>query len=215
MSPTESAKEKAGMRAPNVVVFDLGKVLLDFDYRIAAQGLAAQSRVSPRQIQEFIDHSPLLVEYETGRATRQEFFEAIRERSGYQGTLADFSALFSDVFTPIEPMIEFKRRLTAAGMPTFIFSNTNDLAIEHIRATYPFFNEFDGYLLSYEHGCMKPEAEFYQALEERTGYRGAQILYFDDREENVRGGAVRDWVAVHHLTPEASLRAALEAGLAF
>ncbi len=49
------------MNTPRVVVFDLGKVLLDFDYSIAARGMAAQSSVSPRQVQEFIDHSPLLV----------------------------------------------------------------------------------------------------------------------------------------------------------
>src|ERR1035437_10272729 len=60
--------------SPVIVVFDLGKVLVDFDYRIAARKIASRGTVSPTAVQEFIDHSPLLVRYETGRMTRQEFF---------------------------------------------------------------------------------------------------------------------------------------------
>jgi len=49
--------------------------------------------------------------------------------------------------------------LRAAKVPTFIFSNTNDLAIEHIRRNFPFFEQFDGYIFSYEIGGMKPQVE--------------------------------------------------------
>jgi putative hydrolase of the HAD superfamily len=201
------------MNTPKAVVFDLGKVLLDFDYAIAARGMAERSRVSPRQIQEFIDHSPLLVRYEKGLMTRREFFEEVRALTDFAGSLEEFSQLFSDVFSPIAPMIAFKERLTTSGIPTYIFSNTNDLAITHIRATYPFYNGFDGYVLSYEHGFMKPQRELYERIEALTGCREAEILYYDDRAENVRGGLQRGWVAVCHQTPEASIQAALRAGL--
>ncbi len=131
----------------------------------------------------------------------------------YRGTLEEFSRLFADVFTPIRPMIEFKERLTAAGIPTYIFSNTNDLAITHIRATYPFYQGFNGYVLSYEHGFMKPEPQLYQRIEEITGCQQEEILYFDDRLENVEGGVQRGWRAVHHQAPESSVQAAIRTGL--
>ncbi|MCU0771483.1 MAG: HAD family phosphatase [Verrucomicrobia bacterium] len=201
------------MNAPKAVVFDLGKVLLDFDYSIAARRMAARSQVSPRHIQDFIDHSPLLVRYEKGQLTRQEFFQEVRGLTGYRGTLDDFSRLFSDVFTPILPMIAFKERLSAAGIPTYIFSNTNDLAITHISASYPFYRGFDGYVLSYEHGFMKPEPELYERIEALTRCTGGEILYFDDRAENVQGGLQRGWRAVHHQAPDASVQAATRAGL--
>jgi putative hydrolase of the HAD superfamily len=201
------------MQTPKVVVFDLGKVLLDFDYTIAARKLAAESGASTEQIREFIDHSPLLIEYEKGRITRQEFFEEVRHMSGYQGTPQAFSAMFSDVFTPIEPMIELKRRLTVAAVPTYIFSNTNDLAITHIRAAYPFYNTFDGYVLSYEHGFMKPEAELYELVEGMTGQIGGSICYLDDRLENVEAGARRGWNAVLHRTPDESVETLKRLGL--
>lgn len=201
------------MSRPSVVVFDLGKVLLDFDYTIAAQRLASASPVSGSQIKSFIDQSPLLVRYEKGQVSREAFFAEVRRMSGYRGSAEQFYGFFADVFSPITPMIEFQRRLKSAGVPTYIFSNTNDLAIEHIRAQYPFFAGFDGYVLSYEHGAMKPEPALYGAVESASGKRGSEILYFDDREENIAGGAARGWQSVLHRTPEASIAAAVAVGL--
>jgi len=201
------------MKTPQVVVFDLGKVLLDFDYRIAANALAARSDVSMSQINQFINQSPLLNRYEKGEITRREFFEHVRDMSDYRGSLGSFSALFSDVFTPIQPMIRLQERLTAAGIPTYIFSNTNDLAITHIQANYPFYNNFDGYVLSYEHGFMKPETELYVRIEQLSGRTGHEIVYIDDREENVVAGSERGWVGILHRSPEESMVAVKRLGL--
>jgi len=201
------------MPTPKVVVFDLGKVLLDFDYTIAAQKLAAQSEVTADAIKAFIDASPLLVDYEKGLVSRDVFFQTVRDQSGYRGSAAEFYALFADIFTPIQEMVDWQQRLRAAGWRTYIFSNTNDLAIEHIRARFPFFNHFDGYVLSYEHGFMKPEPQLYERVETMTGCRNAQILYFDDRTENVEAGRARGWQAVHHVSPQQSLTAAQQAGV--
>jgi len=201
------------MKSPSVVVFDLGKVLLDFDYSIAARSMAASSRVSARQIQDFIDHSPLLVRYEKGWISRREFFEEVQGMASYQGGFEEFCRLFSDVFTPITPMIEWRERLAAAGVRCFIFSNTNDLAISHIRATYPFYNRFDGYVVSYEHGSMKPEPRLYEEVEAATGCQGSDILYLDDRKENVDGGLRRGWTAIHHQSPQTSIETAARLGV--
>ena len=47
------------------------------------------------------------------------------------------SSFFADIFTPIEPMIELQRNLRAAGLPSYIFSNTNDLAPTHALEIQP------------------------------------------------------------------------------
>jgi len=49
-----------------LIVFDLGKVLVDFDYHIAARNLSHHTHSSPEQIIELLLHSPLLLEYERG-----------------------------------------------------------------------------------------------------------------------------------------------------
>jgi HAD superfamily hydrolase (TIGR01509 family) len=136
---------------------------------------------------------------------RRQFFEEVRVATGFQGTIEEFAQFFADIFSPIDEMVAMHARLRAAGVPTFIFSNTNDLAIEHIRRNFPFFAQFNDYVLSYEHRAMKPDAKLYEVVERVTGRFGEQILYLDDRIENIEAGRARGWRVIHHQTPVATM----------
>ncbi len=182
------------MSQPKAVVFDLGKVLVDFDYSIAVRRIASRGKVTPEQLGHFLlTHSPLLFRYELGKLTSEEFYREICAASGFRGDLEEFSLSFGDIFVPIEPMVQLHAQLRRRGLPTYIFSNTNELAVRHIRGRYPFFTNFDGYILSYEHGVMKPDAGLYEVVERQCGHQGPDILYIDDRPENVATGAARGW----------------------
>jgi FMN phosphatase YigB (HAD superfamily) len=196
------------MNSP-VVVFDLGKVLVDFDYSIAALKVAARSTRPLGELISVLSTSPLIVQYECGRVTRREFYEKVRDTVGFQGSLEEFGGYFADIFTEMPAMIALHAELRQRGVPTYIFSNTNDLAIEHVKKNFPFFRNFDGYIYSHEIGAMKPDPRIYEAMEKMCGHRGAEIVYLDDRAENVAGGAARGWQAVLHETPEKT-RAVLE-----
>lgn len=198
---------------PEVAVFDLGKVLVDFDYSIASRRIAARSNRSVAEVHRFIDQSPLLFRYETGLMTREEFYREVCAALGFPGDIVEFAAFFADIFSPMPEMIELHARLRQAGVPTFIFSNTNDIAVAHIRANFPFFAGFDGYVLSYEHGAMKPQAKLYEIVERMTGRRGAQILYLDDRPENAVAGGERGWQVIEHSESAASIARVKELGL--
>ncbi len=175
------------------VAFDLGKVLLEFDYGIAGRKIAARATMAAAELGQFLVHVPLIVRYETGLITSEQFFQEVRAASGFLGDLEEFAASFAEIFTPIEPMVQLQAELRRRGLPTYIFSNTNELAIRFIRRNFPFFANFDGYILSYEHGAMKPEAKLYEVVEARCGCRGSEILYLDDRPENIAAGAARGW----------------------
>jgi FMN phosphatase YigB (HAD superfamily) len=193
---------------PSIVVFDLGKVLIDFDYSIAGRRIAAQAKLTPAKVQEFLDHSPLLYRLETGLITQQEFFEEVRQHTGFSGGFDEFASFFADIFWEIPAMIELHAQVRRQGIPTYIFSNTNDLAVLHIKRNFPFFANFDGYIYSHEIGAMKPDAKIYEAMEKMSGKRGADILYLDDRPENVAAGAARGWQVILQESPEKS-RAAM------
>jgi 2-haloacid dehalogenase len=201
------------MNIPRVVVFDLGKVLVDFDYTIAARSIAARSAVTMPQVKEFLDHSPLLFRYETGLMTKQQFFDEVRAFTKFQGDIEEFGLLFGDIFTAMPRMIELHAALRSKGVPCYIFSNTNELAVAHIRRAFPFFAGFDGYVFSYEHGAMKPQPKLYEVVEEMAGRRGKEILYLDDRAENVAAGTARGWHAILQETPELSWAAVRKVGL--
>ena len=187
---------------PPAFIFDLGKVLVDFDYSIAARKIAARSTKSPADLHAFLGASPLLLEYESGLMTRESFFTAISGNIAFQGDVVEFGGYFADIFAEIPPMVQLHTELRQRGFKTYIFSNTNDLAIEHIRRNFPFFQTFDGYIFSYEVGGMKPQSKIYEAMEAMSGKRGRDLIYIDDRPENIAAGQERGWQAILHETPE-------------
>jgi FMN phosphatase YigB (HAD superfamily) len=198
---------------PSVIVFDLGKVLVDFDYSIAGRRLAARSSLSAPEVHAYLNQTPLLHRYETGLMTRQEFFDEVRGTTGFRGNLEEFASFFADIFTEMPEMTALHAELRGRGFPTYIFSNTNDLAVEHIQRAFPFFANFDGYIYSCEVKAMKPDAKIYEALEELSGRRGAEILYLDDRPENVDAGAARGWQTILQTDPATSRAAIAKLGL--
>ena len=191
------------MKKPEAVVFDLGKVLLDFDYARFANNVLTKCGVPAEEILNAVNQSELLVRYETGLLTSQEFFSEVKRACSYSGHYDEFEPVFGDIFSEIPEMIALQARLRDAGVPTYIFSNTSEIVIKHIRKTYPFFNTFTDYVLSYEHRSVKPQPRIYEVVESRSGRKGAQLLYIDDRLENVEHGLERGWQVIHHVnTPE-------------
>ncbi len=195
------------------VIFDLGKVLVDFDYHIAARAIAARSPITVDDLYRLMLQDTLLVDYELGRLTTRQFFEAVRSATGFRGDLEEFAILFGNIFAPIRPMIELHSDLRRKGLRTYIFSNTNELAVRYIRQEFPFFSRFDAYILSYEHGAMKPDSSLYEVVERVSGRTGAELLYIDDRPENISAGAARGWQVVLQESPEKTLSAIRRLGL--
>jgi putative hydrolase of the HAD superfamily len=201
------------MSVPSAVVFDLGKVLLDFDYGIAADKIARRGKLTAPQTLKVLIESPLLYRFETGLMSNEQFADEVCAACGFSGTLDEFYEAFADIFSEIRPMTALQAAFRAHRVPTCIFSNTNGLAIGHIRRRYPFFAHFDHYILSYEQGVMKPDAAIYAVVERALGLAGEAIVYLDDRPENVEGGLALGWRALLHETPEKTIPTLRQWGL--
>lgn len=198
---------------PEAAVFDLGKVLLDFDYSITARQLAELCEVTAEELLATIDQTRLLLDYEGGKISTDEFYHTVCEKTGYRGSFEKFSDAFADIFSEIPEMVGLQSQLKELGVPCFIFSNTNEIAIRHIKRNFPFFGTFDGYVYSYAEKSMKPEEIIYRAVERETGRSGPQLIYIDDRQENIEKGRALGWQTVHHVSPAESIAAFRAAGL--
>lgn len=195
------------------VAFDIGKVLLDFDYGILVSKMALRSSLDVPELKQLLDQSPLLAKYESGQINCEEFFLAVRQETSYDGTQEEFAALFENIFTPIKEVIEMHEQIAASGLPTYTFSNTNAMAVRHISRTYNFWLRFSSHILSHEVGALKPDPKIYRALESVVGCKVNEIGYLDDRAENVAEGISRGWQAVRFVDPTQVRNAFLELGL--
>lgn len=194
------------MKKPEAVIFDLGKVLLDFDYGRFTKNVIDKCGVPVEDLLNAVNQSELLIRYESGLLTSQEFFAEVKRASQYTGEYHEFEPVFGDIFSPIPEMIDLHGRLRDRGIPTYIFSNTSEMVIKHIRKSYPFFNTFTDYILSYEHRSVKPQPRIYEVVEEIAGRKGEQLLYIDDRLENIEHGRERGWQTIYHVETDETVK---------
>lgn len=188
--------------------FDLGKVLVDFDFSIAAARIMEKSPLTPDQVnQEFYRLDGLIDEYETGRISSPEFFERMKAKYRYEGTTDELRDIWCGVFSPLEDHIAMARCL-AQFYPTAIISNTSEAHIDFLEARYDFFPVFRERIYSYRVGVMKPDYRIYEMALEKLGADKYESLFIDDREENIQAVATRGWQTIH-LRPDVNLRDAL------
>lgn len=168
-------------------LFDIGNVILPFDFSISARKLAARSAVPAEEILERV--SPLTTGLELGTLSPEEFIAAASARIGYEGKPGDFRAAFADIFDPNLSMVAFVESLKAEGAPLYLLSNTNGIHAPFFEAAYPVFGLFDGAIYSHEVGLMKPDPGIFELARTRFSLQPERTIYIDDLAENCEAGA--------------------------
>ena len=191
------------------VFFDLGKVLLDFDWEAVCKGATAYCDMEPVRMVRWIATSRQTYEYESGRLTSHQFFEHARVALGFRGEFEDFAGLWSDIFTEIPETVALVRELKGR-VPLALLSNTNEMHMDWVMRRWSFMRLFDSMVLSFREGCAKPEPEIYRRALATMAVEPADAFFVDDRPENIAGALAVGMDAVP-FTDAVALRAALMA----
>lgn len=90
--------------------------------------------------------------------------------------------------------------LKAKGYRVAMLSNVTERAAGYIRRL-GFYDHFDPVLLSYELGIDKPDPRIYEKLLEELALPAEEVLFIDDKIENVRGARALGIEAIHYVGP--------------
>lgn len=182
----------------DAVIFDIGNVLLTFDYFIAERALVAHTGIgAPPSVEDLHPHR---IDHETGRSTREDFIRIVRDAFAHDGPEDHFMEIWTRIFQVNEPMVGWARSLHGRT-PLYLLSNIGCIHHDHIFAEYEFFGSLfrDG-IYSYKAGVMKPEGRIFELARTQFGVDPARTLYIDDLEENVRGAEAAGFIG-HHYDP--------------
>jgi putative hydrolase of the HAD superfamily len=192
----------------SAVCFDLGKVLLHFDWQLFLDRIAKKSPLSPDEISQLLKADPNLMRYEVGAMTSTQFFAHQKKLLRYRGTAKELRTAFAEIFTPMSDHIALAA-LLRPHYPLAIISNTNEAHITHAESTYTFFSLFSARIYSHEVKSMKPDPAIYRAaLTALGGIDPLETLFIDDLEPNILGAVNLGWQTIH-LRPGVDLREAL------
>jgi FMN phosphatase YigB (HAD superfamily) len=180
----------------SAALFDIGNVILPFDFSLAEAKIRARSRA--RDPASWVAFDALKNDYEGGRMRREEFLAAVRQQVGFAGTDGEFISIWEDIFVPNSPMDAIIERLHRDGLPLYLLSNTNDIHVDFFRARYPVFGNFAGAVYSHEERVMKPDPEIFQRAIKRYSLIPAETIYIDDLAPNIETAAALGFLALSY-----------------
>jgi putative hydrolase of the HAD superfamily len=175
-------------------LFDIGNVLLHFDFGKAARRLAALGDAGAGEVLARL--SPFKDALESGQISDEDFITRSIALIGYRGSREQFAETWGDIFAENPPMAPLVHRL-ARDHRMILFSNTSGLHKDWFMRRFGVFSHFEGGVFSHEVHCMKPGVAFYQEAVTQFGIDPAETFYIDDLAENIAAGQ-RFGLVCHH-----------------
>ena len=167
------------------VAFDFGGVMAEEGYVNGISSLAMNLGMNPEETLRRAEEALFESGYLVGRGTEGEFWDRFRELTGIgldDGTLRE---MVLKGFVIRTHMVELVMNLRGRGIRTLLLSDQTDW-LEELDRRHRFFQLFDGVYNSYRTGHTKRQREAFENLLSREGLEPWELLFVDDREENVR-----------------------------
>lgn len=164
------------------VLFDLGKVILRFDFAPAFKRLSADIGLTPEEISAFFNRSGLEVLYDGGKISSKKFHLEVKKGLGHSLGFDEFKAVWNRIFTPNPKIVTLIRDLEKRTRLVLV-SNTNPMHFEYILKRYPVMRYFSDHVLSYREKVRKPDERIYRAAARACMAKPQEIFYIDDRRD--------------------------------
>ena len=192
------------------VVFDIGKVLFEWDLRYLFAKLIADKD----ELEFFVTHvvtPEWHFQHDAGRALDDMVAERIAEFPEYATLIAAYTARFNETIPgPVTGSLEIVQELAEIGVPLFAITNFGAEFWEGFRPTQPIFDLFQDIIVSGAEKLVKPDPAIYALALQRFGLEPGTAIFIDDNHDNVIS-ARENGFATHHFRDAASLRAELVA----
>jgi len=185
-----------------VILYDLGNVILPFNHRQIAEKLArfseGEASRDPEAIFSFLfaREKGAIHRYETGKVSSSEFFLLVKDHFHLALSFDDFVPIWNDIFTENHEVSETIRSQKGKWKLGLV-SNTNVLHFEYALSKFPIVRVFDRWILSHEVGFKKPDAEIFQKAIEWAGVEPKRILFIDDMKGHVEAAHSLGMEAIH------------------
>ena len=181
------------VRNTGALVFDLGKVLIDFSVERACDQIALVGGVTSVAVKKFLFDDGLEIQFECGLIDFKTLHHRFQEHFQVHVSITDLAFAAADIFTPMEAslsLVTSLRKKYQNTTPFILLSNTNEIHWNHINSTWHVSELFDHVILSYELKSMKPDAKIFMEAIRRTGLTAEQCFFVDDVPENIAGASL-------------------------
>lgn len=165
-------------------IFDLGGVLFTNGTKKFSEHLAQKYNVDIEKAKAILDKSDIGNAYRTGKITREAFWDAVKKELELTEHIDILEQKWIDVYVLIEETRDIIFQLSKKYKVYFLSDNVKE-RVEAIDKKYNFTSWFHGGIFSHEVGIRKPDPGIYKVALQQTGFPAEEILFIDDKENNL------------------------------
>jgi 2-haloacid dehalogenase len=187
------------------VVFDVGKVLFEWDLRHLFAKLIDDSQ----ELEYFVNNvvTPQWhFQHDAGRPLAEMVPERVAEFPQYAALIDAYATRFNETIPgPVDGSLEIVSELAERRVPLFAITNFGAEFWDMFRPTQPIFDHFGDIIVSGAEKLVKPDPAIYALALERFGLQSGEAIFIDDNHDNVLSARANGFAA-HHFTDSRSLR---------
>ncbi|MEO5868124.1 MAG: HAD family phosphatase [Sphingomonas sp.] len=197
------------MTSPTAVIFDVGRVLFDWNLKFLYERLIPAGEALDAFLRDVVTPE-WHFQHDAGRPFAETSAELIAEHPHHAEAIRALYPRFNETIGATLPgMADLVADLDAAGVPLYAITNFSGEFWPQFRAREEaFFAPFRDIVVSGDEKLMKPDPAIYHLALARFGLEAADAVFVDDNADNVTGAAAVGLHAIH-FTGEPALRAEL------
>ncbi len=167
------------------VVFDIGNVLVAFDWKNHYKNLGYDDEMVERLARATV-YSDDWGEYDRGVLTQEEIVNRfIKNDPEIEADIRRVNEDFADLLPVYEYSKGMLLDLKKQGFCVYALSNMSHKAVNEAGGFMDLLLLMDGYILSCDVKLIKPDHEIYKALYEKYKLNPQETVFFDDTEKNI------------------------------
>ena len=167
-----------------VVIFDLGGVLVKLEPRRMLDKLVKATGQSVDALQQLLVEPSLLEPFELGRISARQYFHRVTQRVRLTWTFQEFAEAWNSVLSENLETVGLLPRLKEQYALS-VLTNTNELHDEHIRHSWPVFRHVHHWIASYRVGLRKPDPEIFHVALRQVQATPDVSVFIDDTKGHV------------------------------
>jgi 2-haloacid dehalogenase len=186
------------------VVFDIGRVLVEWDMRILIRKLIADE-AEVEHVYATVLSTEWHFQHDAGVPLAEMVPARIAEFPQYEAVIQAYSKRFNETIPgPVPGSLELVEELHARGVPLYAITNFGDEFWAGFSPTQPILQRFRDIVVSGVEKIAKPAPAIYRLAERRFGHPAAAMLFIDDNRDNVEAARACGWQA-HHFADAGTL----------
>lgn len=197
---------------PKAVIFDIGNVLIEWQPERFYDAEIGEDR--RRAMFDAVDLHWMNERVDRGENFKDTIYATADAYPVWSAEIRMWHDRWLELATPaIDHSVRLMKALQARNVPVFSLTNFGIESYAFAARHYAFLKGFDRDFISGHLGVTKPDPDIYARVEETSGLKGPELLFADDRHDNIAAAQTFGWQTHLFEEPEGWANRLVAAGL--